>query len=202
MERNYALMYGRLLLAVLFAGLLSLAGTALALPCKGATVTPGDPLAEVAAKCGEAMLKEERTVTTEETDKEGTRKSTTTIDEWTYDFGPDEQMQTYRFENGKLSEITNIGYGRLNDVNVDTCRNGELLAVGDTTVETYLKCGEPLSKEKKDDKVIETESGKKKLRTTVPVVEWTYRYGRDLPGYTLTIENGKVTGIRTRKFGE
>ena len=153
MERNCAFMFGRLALPVLFAGLLLLvAGTSLAGSCKDPNVTTGDPLAEVAAKCGEAMLKEERTVTVDETDKEGTRKSTTTIDEWTYDFGPDELMQTYRFENGKLSEISNIGYGRLNDFNVDTCRNGELLAVGDTTVETYLKCGEPLSKEKKEDK--------------------------------------------------
>lgn len=193
----------RHLMAILFLGQLLTTGTALAGSCKDANITTGDPLAEVAAKCGEPMLKEERTVTVEETGEDGARATTTTaIDEWTFDAGPTELMQTYRFENGNLAEIRTVGYGRLNDVTNDTCRNGESLAVGDTTVQAYLKCGEPLSKEKQPDKTTETTEGKKKVRTTISVVEWTYRYGRNLPGYTLTIENGTVTGIRARKFGE
>ncbi|HEY6873066.1 MAG TPA: DUF2845 domain-containing protein [Geobacteraceae bacterium] len=203
MERNCVFMFGRPLLPALFAGQLLLAGTALAGSCKDANVATGDALSEVVDKCGEPMLRERRTVKVEETDEKGARTATTTIiDELTFDAGPTEVMQMLRFENGKLAELRNVGYGRLNDAANDTCRNGESLAVGDTTVEAYIKCGEPLAREKKDDKVTETESGEKKVKTTVNVVEWTYRYGRDLPGYTLTIENGTVTGIRTRKFGE
>jgi len=176
--------------------------------CKDAAVTTGDPLAEVTAKCGEPMLKEERTVKVEETvkDKKGihTTTTTTTINEWVFNSGPTEQMQMLRFENGKLAEIRNIGYGLLNDPANDTCRNGELLAVGDTTIETFLKCGEPLGREKQADKMTETESesGDTKVKTTVGVVEWTYRYGRDLPGYTVRFENGTAADIRPRKFGE
>ncbi len=179
------------------------AGSALALPCNGQPVTIGDSPGEVAGKCGPAMLKEERKVKVEEIDDSGKRSAvTTTTDEWTYNFGPGEQMQTYRFEDGKLASISTPGYGRaLNDTN-DTCRNGELLAVGDSYLDAYLKCGEPVAREKLPDKVTVTQEGARKLVTTVQVVEWTYRYGPDAPGYTLRLENGLVTDIRTRAFGE
>ena len=179
------------------------AGNAMGLPCKGRDVNTGDTEEEVASKCGEAMFKEQRKVRLETADASGIRSSTTTtVDEWAFDFGPDELMQSYRFENGKLVRIANIGYGRLPDATDDTCRNGELLAVGDSSLETFLKCGEPLSKEEQPDKVIETKGGGETRRTTVPVVEWTYRYGPDLPGCTVRIENGRVTEIRAREFGK
>lgn len=84
----------------------------------------------------------------------------------------------------------------------DTCRNGELLAIDDSYLDAYLKCGEPISREKLPDKVVETEEGSKKRLTSVPVVEWTYRYGPDAPGYTIRIEDGRGTDIRTREFGK
>ena len=190
-------------LAMLIPALLFCVSTALALPCNGQAVNIGDSPREVAGKCGEAMLKEERKVKVEEIDDSGKRSAvTTTTDEWTYNFGPGEQMQTYRFEDGKLTDISIPGYGKAPVEMNDTCRNGELLAVGDSYLDAYLKCGEPIAREKRPDMVSETMEGTIKRVTTVPVVEWTYRYGPDLPGYTLTIENGTVTAIRTRKFGE
>lgn len=189
-------------LLILIVGMQLNANAALGAPCQGKTVITGDTPEEVTAKCGEAALKEHRVVLIEETDRSGTRRITTTIDEWTYDFGPEELMPLYRFENGKLADSRIVGYGRLRDINQDTCRNGQLLAVGDSTVDAYIKCGEPLAREKQDDKSTETIEGETKRRTTVPVVEWTYRYGPNMPGYTLRFENGIVTDIRTREFGK
>lgn len=190
-------------LAMLTFAALLVAGNAMGLPCKGRIVNTGDTKEEVASKCGEAMFKEQREVKQETTDGSGASSSTTTtIDQWAFDFGPDDLMQSYRFENGKLVEIASIGYGRLPDATVDTCRNGELLAVGDSSLEAFLKCGEPLAKEQQVDKVIKTTSGGETRRTTVPVIEWTYRYGPDLSGYTLKIENGRVMEIRAREFGK
>lgn len=190
-------------LAALLSGLLLNTGSALGLPCDGRTVNIGDTMKEVAANCGEAMLKEQRKVTVEETDGSGARSAvTTTTDEWTYNFGPEEQLQTYRFENGKLAGIATSGYGRAVDDMTDNCRSGELLAVGDSYLDTYLKCGEPIAREKLPAKVTVTTEGGKRRVTSVPVVEWTYRYGPDAPGYTLSIENGVVTEIRTREFGK
>ncbi len=190
-------------LAMLAFATLCMAGTALGLPCKGWLAVTGDTEEVVAGRCGEAMFKEQRVVKQDITDRSGTSsRTTTTVDEWAFDFGPDELMQAYRFENGKLAEIVNLGYGKLPDATDDTCRNGELLAVGDTSLEVFLKCGEPIAKELQANKVVKTISGGETRRTTVPVVEWTYRYGPDLPGYTLTIENGTVTEIRARQFGK
>lgn len=184
-------------------GALFLTGTAWGLPCNGQTVTPGDTPAEVTAKCGQAALKEERKVSVKETDKNGTRTTNTAITEWAYEFGPTELMQNYRFEDGRLVQISCVGYGRKLEDRGETCQNGELLAVGDGMVDAYYKCGEPLAKEKKADKVIKTEEedGTKRW-TTLSVSEWTYRYGPGAPGYTLRFEDGKVTDIRTREFGK
>ena len=183
-------------------GALLFAGAALGLPCKGETVNTGDSPEEVATKCGEPMLKEKRVVSVRETEGKVARSTVTTIDEWTFNFGPAEMMQSYRFENGKVADIRNVGYGLVQDFSVDNCRNGELLAVGDSTLDAYIKCGEPLARETRADKVIETEEGEIKRRTTMSVVEWTYRYGSNAPGYTLLYENGLVTDIRTREFGK
>jgi hypothetical protein len=194
--------YARLLITILFLLHLFLAGNALGVSCKDQSVNIGETMDEVAAKCGEAALKEQRTIMVEETTGERTSAITTTIDEWTYFLGPGEVVQSYRFEKGKLTEISNKGYQPALDFSFDLCRNGESLAVGDSTVETYLKCGEPLGKETLKNKVIESEYGVTKRRTTVPVVDWTYRYGPDAPGYTITFENGVAVNIRTREFGK
>ncbi len=199
-----------LMIMVSFLIQIPLAGNALCLPCNGQPVNIGETKHEVAAKCGEAALKEQRTVTVEEISTEVTgtivttmtTTTTTTLDEWAYDFGPEELVQSYCFEKEKLTKISNRGYGPVHDFSIDTCGNGLSLAVGDSTVETYLKCGDPIAKENRKNKVIETDDGLTKRRTTVPVVEWTYRYGPDAPGYTVTFENGVAANIRTREFGK
>jgi hypothetical protein len=183
-------------------GVLLFAGAALGLPCKGETVNTGDTPEQVATKCGEPMLKEKRVVSVRETEGKVTRSTIRTTDVWTFNFGPAELMQSYIFENGKVADIRSVGYGLVQDFSVDNCRNGELLALGDNALDAYNKCGEPLARETRADKVIETEEGEIKRRTTVSVVEWTYRYGPNVPGYTLRFENGLVTDIRTREFGK
>jgi hypothetical protein len=166
-------------------------------------VDTGDSTKKVSEKCGEAMLKEHSVVKTEEINENGEKTvASTSIDEWLYDFGPEEQMQSYRFENGKLVKISSPGYGRKWDDMTDNCRNGENLTIGESYLDAYLKCGEPVTKENLPDKVTESVDGAKTIVTTEPVLEWTYRYGPDAPGYTLRIENGIVTDIRTRSFGE
>lgn len=178
-------------------------GNAVGLPCNGKAANIGDTIKQVAAKCGEAIFKEHRTIKVEEVDEKGNKSSTVTnIDEWIYDSGHEELAQLFRFENSKLVKISSPGYGVVRDFSIDTCRNGEALSVGDTMAETYLKCGDPLSWEKLKDNVEDTEYGVVKRRTYIPVTEWTYRYGPDAPGYTVTFEDGLAVKIRTREFGK
>lgn len=175
---------------------------ALGLRCAEYTPVPGDSLQAVVAACGPATLNEHRKITVKETDANTYRTITTDIVELTYDSGPEEPMQTYHLENGILVSLTSYGYGRPYVDRGDSCRNGELLTVGDSEVNAYLKCGEPLAREQKGDKKIESEGNGTKRETTVSVVEWTYRYGPDLPGYTLRFEDGIVAEIRERAFGK
>ena len=193
----------RLLVAVPILIPLFLAGNAFCFPCNEEPAYPGDTMKQVAAKCGDAVLQDRRTVTREEENEDGVKSSTVTnIDEWTYDVGSQELAQSYRFENGKLVEIRNRGYGRARDFSIDTCRNGGSLSIGDSMIDAFLKCGAPLSRDRLKSKIEENEDGAIKRRTFVPVVEWTYRYGPDAPGYTVTFENCVATGIRTREFGK
>jgi hypothetical protein len=182
---------------------LFLVGTALSYPCSDEPVN-GDSNSEVAAKCGEAMLKQQQSVKVEETDAEGVvNSSTKNISEWLYGSGPDNLVQLFRFENGHLVQIKNLGYGTVNDVSTDLCRNGQNLAVGDTFAETFVKCGQPLAKEERGSRTVDTEiPGKTTRRTYVSIVEWTYRYGPDAPGYTVTFEDGVAVDVRTREFGK
>lgn len=163
----------------------------------------GETRGEVTAKCGAPMSTESRTIKIEETDEQG-KVSTTTKDvtELIYGSGPDNLVQLFRFEDGHLVQIKNVGYGKINDFTNDMCRNGESLRVGDTTAETFLKCGNPLAREPREPSIVETEIPGKIRRTFVPVVEWTYRYGPDAPGYTVTFEDGVAVKIRTREFGK
>lgn len=192
---------GRCIVVVII-GALPFVGAAFGFPCKGEGVNTGDTPEIVAKRCGEAMLKEKRVVTVKETEGKVTRTTVTNIEEWIYTAGPTELMQLFRFENGKVVDIGSPGYGPVQDFSMDNCNNGELLAVGDSPLDAYMKCGEPLGKEKRADKVTVTVEGGVKRQTTVPVVEWTYRYGPNLPGYTLTFENGVVVSIRPREFGK
>ncbi len=202
--------YVSFLITVPFLLLLFLSGNALGLPCKGETAYLGETMQEVTAKCGEAAFKEQRTVTVAETVTKmtgtiitsTTTTTSTTSDEWAYDFGPEELVQSYLFEKGILKNISSKGFGPTHDFSIDPCRDGAALTVGDNTVETYVKCGEPIAKEKLKNKVIESEYGVTLRRTIVPVVEWTYRYGPDAPGYTITFENGVAVNIRMREFGK
>ncbi len=202
MKNIYAVKYIKTAAAIPFLAGYLIAGTAYSLPCNGESVVRGETMMEVSAKCGEAVLKEQRTVTVEEVNPDRTKRSTVVIDEWTYDRGPEESVQWYRFENGTLTDISDKGFGTMQDFSIDTCRNGELLAVGDSTVDAYLKCGSPIAKETLNSKIMETESNGSKRRTILQVAEWTYRYGPKAPGYTLTFENGIVAKIRMREFGQ
>jgi hypothetical protein len=76
------------------------------LPSSGATK------AEVRAKCGEPILKEERKEEILVNADAGTKRTITIIiEEWTYNFGPNKFIRIFQFKNGKLVDIKTGGYG-------------------------------------------------------------------------------------------
>jgi hypothetical protein len=79
--------------------------------CKGGIVSPGDALAEVVRKCGEPSQRYQRTEKRGEELKGVKTVSTVVIDDWTYNFGPNEFMYQMLFENGRVVKIESLDYG-------------------------------------------------------------------------------------------
>ncbi|QRK07900.1 DUF2845 domain-containing protein [Archangium violaceum] len=112
----------RALLATLTFSFLLLPTTsdAATLRCGNNLVSDGASRSDVLLKCGEPMARESRTESVGEKTKQKTDESTTTtehvvqktIEEWTYNFGPQRLMQVAVFENGRLVDVRSGGYGR------------------------------------------------------------------------------------------
>jgi len=85
--------------------------------CKNGIVSKGDLTGDVISKCGEpagnAQREEKRVERTKERGgtKEKTVVTTVTIDEWTYNFGPNEFMHQVSLENGRVTRIESLGHG-------------------------------------------------------------------------------------------
>jgi hypothetical protein len=94
------------------------AGDAASLRCGTALVSDGASMAEVVARCGEPMAKQSREEWDEvKTQEPGGDTSTRrvvrrTLEEWTYNFGPNRLMQVVVFENGRLIDVKSERYGR------------------------------------------------------------------------------------------
>jgi hypothetical protein len=108
-------------LSLSFLFLVPTAADAATLRCGTQLVADGASKSDVLLKCGEPMAKESRTEAVSDKLKQrgedGTTTSTEktvikTIDEWTYNFGPNRLIQVVVFENGKLVEVRSGGYGR------------------------------------------------------------------------------------------
>jgi len=112
-----------------FLSVLSLCSLSLLLPgsadaatlrCGNQLVADGASRSDVLLKCGEPMAKESRSEAVSDKLKQRGEDTTTTtektviktIDEWTYNFGPNRLIQVVVFENGKLVDVRSGGYGR------------------------------------------------------------------------------------------
>ncbi|MCP3142953.1 DUF2845 domain-containing protein [Pyxidicoccus xibeiensis] len=89
---------------------------AASLRCGTALVSDGASKSDVLAKCGEPLAKETRRESEEVKTRDGDTSTKhvveKTIDEWTYNFGPNRLVQVVVFENGKLVDVKSAGYGR------------------------------------------------------------------------------------------
>ncbi len=79
--------------------------------CRDGIVSKGDVMAEVVKKCGPPTFQSQRQETRLDDTKESRTITTITIDEWTYNFGPNEFMYNLRFENGRVMKIESLDYG-------------------------------------------------------------------------------------------
>ncbi len=116
-------------LAALLALLGVFHGPAQAFRCNSWVIDPGLHKAEVLGKCGPPFGQSQRTEYRTERVRETIwtrppgggpavqsaveveRQVPVVIEDWVYNFGPQQFMQALRFENGRLVEVKDLGYG-------------------------------------------------------------------------------------------
>ncbi len=80
--------------------------------CGAQSVSVGDSAAEVVAKCGEPAWKDEREeIIRERLDDETIRKVYIIVEDWTYNFGPNQFLRIFTLRNGKVTKIRTGGRG-------------------------------------------------------------------------------------------
>lgn len=82
--------------------------------CKGGIVSIGDTSGEVVAKCGEPATRssrEEKRVAEETRSGHPRVVTTISIDDWIFNFGPNEFQYQVILENGKVARMESLGYG-------------------------------------------------------------------------------------------
>lgn len=83
--------------------------------CGNDLVEKGDRKIEVLKKCGEPASVDEwdevRRIPASRFGLSSRGLEQVRVEEWTYNFGPQRFLQTYRFENGQVTEMKFGGYG-------------------------------------------------------------------------------------------
>lgn len=107
----------RVILVVLFVITVCASGFATetgTLSCKGGIVSIGDTAGEVISKCGQPATTTQRE---QKRAEEGSRSTSdriitsVTIDDWIFNFGPNQFQYELLLENGRVSRIESLGYG-------------------------------------------------------------------------------------------
>ncbi|MBW0145916.1 DUF2845 domain-containing protein [Marinobacter arenosus] len=117
---------------------------------------------------------------------------------WYYNPGPQRFIRRLTFRNGKLAQVENLGYG-FHTTNMDTCAPSTLRHV-QNEYELIARCGEPASRR------IEWQLPTPRRRSEtwqvlqpVLVQEWLYDFSSNQFRQVVTLKNGKVVGIESRK---
>lgn len=79
--------------------------------CRNGIVSKGDLQAEVLHKCGPPTQSFQRQETRIGRGRYSTLIQKVTVEDWTYNFGPNEFMYNIQFENGRVERIESLDYG-------------------------------------------------------------------------------------------
>jgi len=168
------------------------------LDCSGRIIAAGVPQADVLAACGPPVWRDPRTDSwVEGIRPDGTVLVSVFTEEWIYDFGADRLLHFLYFRDGKVAAIRTGGYGgRSAD-----CADGDNLAIGDSKLEVFRKCGPPsrVGTEQAADKA-DSEPGAG-YRRMLDNDSWSYDFGPDRFVRRLTFRNGQLKSIERGSYG-
>lgn len=75
------------------------------------------------------------------------------------------------------------------------------VSAGESRVDVLMACGEPDTKESRQEELIDKGDGSLKQKTIIIVEEWTYNFGPSQFMRIVTLRNGKVADIRVGDYG-
>lgn len=173
------------------------------LSCDGGIVSDGDSAVDLIMKCGQPAWKDSHPEEiVDALDRNFKRKIMVSVEEWTYDFGPQQFLRIITLRNGVISSIRSGQYGTGKEQAQPGPGCGDrVISVGDSKADILIKCGEPLYKESHQEELKERFEGSGSRTVTVTVEEWTYNFGPQRFTRIITFRNGQVVDIRTGGYG-
>ena len=211
----------RLRRLALAAALAASAGAALgddSLRCDGGIVSLGDSKLDLLGKCGSPALVEERPVEFSQFSVlpgvgSAEQRSATTLEKWTYDFGPSRFVQIVSLELGRVVKVERGTYGydanatsRDKAPKIPRARCDHLVPrEGLTSFELLSRCGEPAMREVGlvtiSSVVGGGRGGASVLSRTAPVEVWYFDFGPQVLVRRVTVEDGRVLRVETGGYG-
>jgi len=171
--------------------------------CTGGIVSTGDSTVDLITKCGKPEWKESyQEEITDQVNPNLKERTYSTLEKWTYNFGPQQFLRTVTLRNGMISEISTGTYGTSKGgVIPGPACDDRIISVGDTKTDILIKCGKPFYKSSHQEEVKERFDDASSRKLTVPVEEWTYNFGPQQFLRIITFRNGIVVDIRMGGYG-
>lgn len=166
--------------------------------CSGRVIGAGLPRADVLAACGPPAWQDQRTDSrVDGIGPDGTVLVSVFTEEWIFDFGPDRLLHFVYFRDGKVAGIRTGGYGGLGS----DCGDGDNLAIGDSKLEVFRKCGAPARVGRGQEGETELTDPDTVVRRILDSDYWTYDFGPSRFVRMLTFGNGRLKIIERGGYG-
>lgn len=161
--------------------------------CGSRLISTGARAAEIIATCGEPDYRDVWNYP-----QPYTGQWVSDIEQWYYNFGPNQLLRVLELRHGRLRRIDTDGYG-FHESATRHCAPGDLLE-GMSKYRLLQRCGDPVTREFRN-LVRPWPPGSGRLGERPRYVEqvyreeWVYNFGPRYFMRVLTLENGRVTDV-------
>ncbi len=194
-----------LLVPVLMISAVPRGADASSISCPGGIVSSGDSVVDLITKCGQPAWKEShQEELTDRLAPDLRQRTYVTVEQWTYDLGPQQLLRIVTIRNGVVSGIhTGREYGRSPE-NTEPAKpqcGDRVISTGESKADVFAKCGEPFYRTSHDEEVWMPIGDASSRKVIVNVEEWTYNFGPQRFMRIITFRNGRVVDVRTGNYG-
>ncbi len=192
------------LIAVFLVSVLPHGARASSISCEGGIVSTGDSVVDLLIKCGEPVWKESHQEEfTGRIAPDLRQRTYVTVEQWTYDFGPQQLLRIVTIKNGVVAGVrTGREYGQPREPQPVKPECGDrIISRGESKGEVLAKCGDPFYRTSHDEELWEPMGVGGSRKVVVTVEEWTYNFGPQRFLRIITFKNGQVFDVRTGNYG-